>query len=68
MRGFALRFDEEAGGLVDFEAQVVDSGFEGHDAVVLEAGFGHALDQEFFVGVLGVVFFAELFEEVEQVF
>src|SRR5580700_10784829 len=53
---------------VDGQAQVVDGRLDGHDAVVFETRFGHALDQEVFVGVLRVEFFADLIEEIDQGF
>jgi hypothetical protein len=54
------------GRLIDGEAYVEDGGFEGHDAVVAPAGFGHALDVEVFVNVLGIEFFADLFDKVGE--
>jgi hypothetical protein len=66
--GLALRCGERLRSFIDGKAQVEDGCFEGHNAVVSNAGFGQALDQKVFVGVLRVVFFAELFEQVEQSF
>jgi hypothetical protein len=54
--------------LIDGEAYVEDAGFEGHDAVVAAAGFGHAIDVEVFVGVLGMVFIADFVDKVGEGF
>src|ERR1700733_2702095 len=53
---------------VDGQAQIVDGRLERHDAVIFETRFGHALDEEIFVGVLRVEFFADLIKEIDQSF
>jgi hypothetical protein len=63
----ALRFHQGIGSLIHDQAEIEDGRFEGHDAVVADAGFGHALDQEVFVGVLGIEFFADLRDHVKEV-
>ena len=63
----ALRFHQGIGSLIHDQAEIEDGRFEGHDAVVADTGFGHALDQEVFVGILGVEFFADLGDHVEEV-